>query len=99
MLISIDKFIFKAEHNITNLKKTITVNYDKQNTITKPIYSHLGGYDESISFEAKILLKHHEDFKKFEALVKQAKPLKISAFDLVEAKHILINQLSITATL
>lgn len=66
------------------------MNYDKKNTITRPVYTHLGGYDEEFSFEATILLDDVLKFSGFEELVKQAIPLKISAFDLVRGNYILI---------
>ncbi|MGP1580323.1 MAG: hypothetical protein ACTTH5_04805 [Wolinella sp.] len=96
-IITIDKYIFSIENNIENLEKSITVNFDKQNTITKPIYTHLGGYEEVLSFEATILLDDLERFKGFEELVKEGRALKISAFDLIEHKHILIHSLSFRA--
>lgn len=93
-LITIDNYIFSIENNITSLQKALSVNYEKQQTITKPIYTHLGGYEEVISFNAKILLKDQAKFSGFEELVKEARPLKISAFDLVQFRHILINSLT-----
>ncbi|CAD7289603.1 hypothetical protein LMG7974_01680 [Campylobacter majalis] len=93
-LITIENYIFGIENNITNLQKVLNINYEKQQTITKPIYTHLGGYEETISFEAKILLNDQTKFLGFEELVKQARPLKISAFDLVQFRHILINSLT-----
>ncbi|MDL0089952.1 hypothetical protein [Campylobacter gastrosuis] len=93
-LITIDNYIFSIENNITSLQKALSVNYEKQQTITKPVYTHLGGYEEVISFNAKILLNDHALFTGFEELVKEARPLKISAFDLVQFRHILINSLT-----
>lgn len=93
-LITIDNYIFSIENNITSLQKALSVNYEKQQTITKPVYTHLGGYEEVISFNAKILLNDQAKFSGFEELVKEARPLKISAFDLVQFRHILINSLT-----
>lgn len=97
MLISIDKFIFKTEHNIAGLKKSIKINIDKKETITHPVYTHLGGFEQSISFSANILLSEQEKFSEFEALVKKGEPLKISALDLAKSDFILITSLEIRA--
>ncbi|QCD44474.1 hypothetical protein [Campylobacter mucosalis] len=93
-LITIDNYIFSIENNITSLQKALSVNYEKQQTITKPVYTHLGGYEEVISFNAKILLNDQAKFSGFEELIKEARPLKISAFDLVQSRYILINSLT-----
>ncbi|MGP1484909.1 MAG: hypothetical protein ACTTJC_02220 [Campylobacter sp.] len=90
-IIIIDKYIFRVENNIESLQKSLSVNFDKQNTITKPIYSHLGGFEEEISFDATILLDDMARFEGFEELVKKGEALKISAFDLVKSKYILIH--------
>nr|DAP22307.1 MAG TPA: hypothetical protein [Caudoviricetes sp.] len=89
-LITIDKYVFSIDDNVAGIEKNLSVNYDKKNTITKPIYTHLGGYDEEFSFEATILLDDVFKFSGFEELVKQARPLKISVFDLVRDNYILI---------
>ena len=89
-IITIDKYIFSVDDNVAGIEKNLSVNYDKKNTITRPVYTHLGGYDEEFSFEATILLDDVLKFSGFEKLVKQAIPLKISAFDLVRGNYILI---------
>ena len=89
-IITIDKYIFSVDDNVAGIEKNLSVNYDKKNTITRPVYTHLGGYDEEFSFEATILLDDVFKFRGFEELVKQAIPLKISAFDLVRDNYILI---------
>nr|DAY32765.1 MAG TPA: hypothetical protein [Caudoviricetes sp.] len=89
-IITIDKYIFSIDDNVAGIEKNLSVNYDKKNTITRPVYTHLGGYDEEFSFEATILLDDVFKFRGFEELVKQAIPLKISAFDLVRDNYILI---------
>ena len=89
-IITIDKYIFSIDDNVAGIEKNLSVNYDKKNTITRPIYTHLGGFDEEFSFEATILLDDVFKFRGFEDLVKQARPLKISAFDLVRDNYILI---------
>ncbi|EJP74228.1 MULTISPECIES: hypothetical protein [Campylobacter] len=89
-IITIDKYIFSVDDNVAGIEKNLSVSYDKQNTITRPIYTHLGGFDEEFSFEATILLDDVFKFRGFEDLVKQARPLKISAFDLVRDNYILI---------
>lgn len=89
-IITIDKYVFSIDDNVAGIEKNLSVNYDKKNTITRPVYTHLGGYDEEFSFEATILLDDVFKFSGFEKLVKQARPLKISAFDLVRDNHILI---------
>ncbi|CUU72362.1 hypothetical protein [Campylobacter hyointestinalis] len=94
MIIQIDKFFFMVKDNIESITKTLNINLDKQNTITKPIYTYLGGYEEAISFEANILLSEQNRFKDFENLVKEVRPLKISCFDLVSSEHIVINSLT-----
>ncbi|MGG7049054.1 MULTISPECIES: hypothetical protein [unclassified Campylobacter] len=94
MIISIDKYIFQVTNNIHGLTKVLNVNLEKTQTITKPVYTHMGGYEENISFEAKILLDNMNDFIGFENLIKQAKPLKISAFDLCVYNDIFITNLS-----
>ncbi|OCR90205.1 hypothetical protein [Campylobacter fetus] len=94
MIIQIDKFFFMVKDNIESVTKTLSINLDKQDTITKPIYTHLGGYEESLSFEANILLNEQSRFKDFEKLVKEVKPLKISCFDLTSSEYIVINSLT-----
>ncbi|ALV24540.1 hypothetical protein CIG2463D_0967 [Campylobacter iguaniorum] len=94
MIIQIDKYFFKVKDNIETITKTLSINLDKQDTITKPVYTHLGGYEESLSFEANILLNEQSRFKDFEKLVKEVKPLKISCFDLVNSEYIVINSLT-----
>lgn len=89
-IITIDKYIFSVDDNVAGIEKNLSVNYDKKNTITRPVYTHLGGCDEEFSFEATILLDDVLKFSGFEELVKQAIPLKISAFDLVRGNYILI---------
>lgn len=89
-IITIDKYVFSIDDNVAGIEKNLSVNYDKKNTITRPVYTHLGGYDEEFSFEATILLDDVLKFSGFEELVKQAIPLKISAFDLVRGSYILI---------
>lgn len=89
-IITIDKYIFSVDDNVADIEKNLSVSYDKQNTITRPIYTHLGGFDEEFSFEATILLDDIFKFRGFEDIVKQARPLKISAFDLVRDNYILI---------
>lgn len=89
-IITIDKYIFSVDDNVAGIEKNLSVSYDKKNTITRPIYTHLGGFDEEFSFEATILLDDVFKFRGFEELVKQARPLKISAFDLVRDNYILI---------
>ncbi|WP_103644882.1 hypothetical protein [Campylobacter concisus] len=89
-IITIDKYVFSVDDNVAGIEKNLSVNYDKKNTITRPVYTHLGGYDEEFSFEATILLDDVLKFSGFEELVKQAIPLKISAFDLVRGNYILI---------
>ena len=89
-IITIDKYVFSIDDNVAGIEKNLSVNYDKKNTITRPVYTHLGGYDEEFSFEATILLDDVLKFSGFEELVKQAIPLKISAFDLARGNYILI---------
>lgn len=89
-IITIDKYVFSVDDNVAGIEKNLSINYDKKNTITRPVYTHLGGYDEEFSFEATILLDDVLKFSGFEELVKQAIPLKISAFDLVRGNYILI---------
>lgn len=89
-IITIDRYVFSVDDNVAGIEKNLSVNYDKKNTITRPVYTHLGGYDEEFSFEATILLDDVLKFSGFEELVKQAIPLKISAFDLVRGNYILI---------
>ena len=89
-IITIDKYVFSIDDNVAGIEKNLSVNYDKKSTITRPVYTHLGGYDEEFSFEATILLDDVLKFSGFEELVKQAIPLKISAFDLVRGNYILI---------
>lgn len=96
-LITIDKYVFSIDNNVAGIEKNLSVNYDKKNTITRPVYTHLGGYDEEFIFEATILLDEVLKFSGFEELVKQAKPLKISAFDLVQNIHILIYSMTQSA--
>ena len=89
-IITIDKYVFSVDDNVAGIEKNLSINYDKKNTITRPVYTHLGGYDEEFSFEATILIDDVLKFSGFEELVKQAIPLKISAFDLVRGNYILI---------
>ena len=94
MLIVIDRYIFEVKHNILSISKSTSINFDKQNTITKPVYTHLGGYEDEISFEAVILLDDIVEFIGFEDLVKLGRPLDISTFDLVVDRQIFITKLT-----
>ncbi|WP_052137563.1 hypothetical protein [Campylobacter sputorum] len=97
MIIRIDKYFFEVKHNIESLTKSLSVNLDKQNTITKPVYTHIGRYEETISFNAKILLYDKSEFLGFENLIKKAKPLRVDALDLVNFKYIFIQKYNITS--
>ena len=92
MLIVIDRYIFEVKHNILSIAKSTSINFDKQNTITKPVYTHLGGYEDEISFEAVILLDDRVEFIGFEDLVKLGRPLDISTFDLAVDRQIFITK-------
>lgn len=96
MLIVIDRYIFEVKHNILSIAKSTNINFDKQNTITKPVYTHLGGYEDEISFEAVILLDDTADFLGFEELAKLGRPLDISTFDLTDDRQIFITKLTQT---
>ena len=96
MLIVIDRYIFEVRHNILSIAKSTNINFDKQNTITKPVYTHMGGYEDEISFEAVILLDDTADFLGFEELVKLGRPLDISTFDLTDDRQIFITKLTQT---
>jgi len=96
MLIVIDRYIFEVKHNILSISKSTNINFDKQNTITKPVYTHMGGYEDEISFEAVILLDDTADFLGFEELVKLGRPLDISTFDLTDDRQIFITKLTQT---
>ena len=93
MIISIDKYVFEVTNNISGLSKILSVNLEKTQTISQPFYSHIGGYEQTLSFEAKILLPDLLDFAGFEELVKKAEPLKISSFDLCFNKDFFITEL------
>ncbi len=95
MLLQIDEFFFEVKHNIESIKKSISVNLSENKTITKPVYTHIGGFKESLSFEANILLEDIQELKEFETKVKECKPLKISSFDLVKYKYIFIQNFDI----
>ena len=94
MLIVIDRYIFEVKHNILSISKSTSINFDKQNTITKPVYTHLGGYEDEISFEAVILLDDIVEFIGFEDLIKLGRPLDISTFDLAVDRQIFITKLT-----
>ena len=96
MLIVIDRYIFEVKHNILSIAKSTNINFDKQNTITKPVYTHLGGYEDEISFEAVILLDDIVEFIGFEDLIKLGRPLDISTFDLTDDRQIFITKLTQT---
>ena len=96
MLIVIDRYIFEVKHNILSIAKSTSINFDKQNTITKPVYTHLGGYEDEISFEAVILLEDMVEFVGFEELVKLGRPLDISTFNLADDRRIFITKLTQT---
>lgn len=96
MLIVIDRYIFEVKHNILSISKSTNINFDKQNTITKPVYTHMGGYEDEISFETVILLDDTADFLGFEELVKLGRPLDISTFDLTDDRQIFITKLTQT---
>ncbi|MFC2751091.1 MAG: hypothetical protein ACFN38_08220 [Campylobacter sp.] len=96
MLIVIDRYIFEVKHNILSISKSTNINFDKQNTITKPVYTHMGGYEDEISFEAAILLDDTADFLGFEELAKLGRPLDISTFDLTDDRQIFITKLTQT---
>lgn len=97
MLIVIDKYIFEVIDNIDEIQKSLSINHDKQTTITRPIYTAMGGYDESISFEARLLVNRIDEFAGFENLVKKGEPLLFYAFDLCDLnKKIFITNLNTT---
>lgn len=96
MLIVIDRYIFEVKHNILSIAKSTNINFDKQNTITKPVYTHMGGYEDEISFEAVILLDDTADLLGFEELAKLGRPLDISTFDLTDDRQIFITKLTQT---
>lgn len=97
MLVTIGGYIFQITDNLSGFNKDISINIDKQQTLTRPVYTALGGYEESISFEAMIILENQANFLGFESLVKKAEPLPIIAFDMVDfGEKIIIEKLSIS---
>ncbi|PAF50877.1 hypothetical protein BKH44_06860 [Helicobacter sp. 13S00477-4] len=92
-LIKIDRFAFKVSQNIESITTTLNMGIKKIETIKKPIYQKIGGNEEIISFEAKILITQMSEFEGFKELVKKAKPLKLSILS-EKPKKILIQRLS-----
>ncbi|MCR8685199.1 hypothetical protein [Campylobacter ureolyticus] len=83
IVVQIDKYFFMVKNNIEGLQKKLSVNLNKQDTLTKPVYTHIGGYSEEVSFSAKILLPDIKFFIGFEKMVKEAKPVRINSFDML----------------
>lgn len=96
MIIQIDKYFFLVKHNIEALSKSLSVNLETTDTLNKPVYTHIGGFKENISFNAKILLKDVKFFVGFESLIKKAKPLTINSFDMVNFKYIFITDYKVS---
>ncbi|PAF52972.1 hypothetical protein BKH42_08460 [Helicobacter sp. 13S00482-2] len=92
-LIKIDNFSFKVSQNIESITTTLNVGIKKIETIRKPIYQAIGGNEESISFDARILISELSEYEGFKELIKQAKPLKLTILS-EPTKHILIQRLS-----
>ncbi|PAF46307.1 hypothetical protein BKH41_09295 [Helicobacter sp. 12S02232-10] len=92
-LIKIDRFLFRVSQNIETISTELNVGIKKIETIKQPIYQKIGGNEESISFNATILIHHIKDYEGFKDLIKQAKPLKLTIFNQSPQK-ILIQRLS-----
>lgn len=92
-LIQIDNYSFNVSQNIESITTELNVGIKKIETIRKPIYQKIGGNEETISFNARILLKDLKDYVGFKNLVKQAKPLKLSILG-EKSQRILIQRLS-----
>ncbi len=90
IVVQIDKYFFMVKNNIEGLQKKLSVNLNKQDTLTKPVYTHIGGYSQEVSFSAKILLPDIKFFIGFETMVKEAKPVRINSFDMLFFKRIFI---------
>lgn len=98
MILIIDnKYFFEISHNIESLTKNVKINIDKQTTLNGPVYSHIGGFEEDISFSAKFLsnVKNISLMKEFEERIKLGEPLSISCLDIVWDKQILVESFSI----
>lgn len=76
-LIKIDSFHFKVSQNIESITTTLSLGIKKIETIRKPIYQKIGGNEESIAFDTRILVIDIEEYEGFKDLVKKAKPLKL----------------------
>lgn len=92
-LIKIENYHFKVAQNIESISTTLNVGIKKIETIRKPIYQKIGGNEESISFDARILITQKEEYEGFKDLVKKAKPLKLTIVS-ETPKQILIQTLS-----
>lgn len=92
-LIKIENYHFKVAQNIESISTTLNVGIKKIETIRKPIYQKIGGNEEIISFDARILITQKEEYEGFKDLVKKAKPLKLTIVS-ETPKQILIQTLS-----
>lgn len=91
-LIKIDRFAFRVSQNIESITTTLSVGIKKIETIRSPIYQKIGGNEESISFDARILITDLGEYEGFKELVKKAKPLKLVILS-EPPKQILIQRL------
>lgn len=92
-LIKIDRFNFRVSQNIESITTTLNVGIKKIETIRHPIYQKIGGNEETISFNARILITDISEYEGFKDIVKKAKPLKLVILSLAP-KQILIQTLS-----
>ncbi|PAF41887.1 hypothetical protein BKH45_05725 [Helicobacter sp. 11S03491-1] len=92
-LIKIDRFVFRVSQNIESITTTLSMGIKKIETIKKPIYQKIGGNEESIAFQAKILVNELSEYEGFKDLVRKAKPLKLVILS-ESPKQILIQRLS-----
>lgn len=85
-IIKIEGYHFRVAQNIESISTTLNVGIKKIETIRKPIYQKIGGNEESISFNARILITQKEEYEGFKDLVKKAKPLKLQILSEPSAK-------------
>ncbi|MDO7253898.1 hypothetical protein [Helicobacter cappadocius] len=91
-LVKIDRYVFRVSQNIESISTTLNIGIKKIETIAHPIYQKIGGNEEIISFDARILITEISEYEGFKDLVKKAKPLKLAIIS-EPCKQILIQRL------
>ncbi|WP_104683351.1 hypothetical protein [Helicobacter felis] len=93
-IIKIDKYTFKAEHNIPSLDFEYSLGIQKVETLSKNFYLKLGANEKRISFSATLYLEHLKDFEGLVAKVEARRPLRFSTLESTRTQKIIIDKFS-----